>query len=419
MIFVKLYGGIINYCGRYPFSIMPLLNIHENLLLFISGVGMLQGFLLANLLYFHPKSDRSVNRFLALFIFFVCIPMLIPIGQALFSWQFIMFIEPFTVISGPLLYLYVRSFKEEITWKKAWPHLAIFPFFVGIAVWSYLAVGLKYPPSTEVPEEAIKQPLSYIPVSIRFSQRLLYYYLSLRALNSYQRSIRHLFSETSRINLRWVRYLINGFLAFVLITIFFYLMILRFPENFSLWVLSIGAAMTIYIYLAAFKGIGQVTLWQLVPSKNKETLEAAIEEAEHLEEAPYQDKIRRKTGLSQERLSEIVSRIITVLEEEKLYQETELTLQQLADRLDLPPYVLSQAINDGLKKNFYDLINNYRVEEAKRLLRDESNQHYTILSVGFEAGFNSKTTFNTVFKKFTGLTPTAYREQRKQTALTA
>ena len=398
---------------------MPLLNIHENLLLFISGVGLLQGFLLANLLYFHPKSDRSVNRFLALFIFFVCFPLLIPIGQQLFSWQFIICIEPFTVLSGPLLYLYVRSFKEEITWKKAWPHLAIFPFFVGIAIWAYLAVGRKYPPSTEVPEEAIKQPLSYVPICIRFTQRLLYYYLSLRALNTYQRSILHLFSETSRINLRWIRYLINGFLVFVLITIFFYLMILRYPENFDLWILSIGAAMTIYIYLAAFKGIGQVTLWQLMPSENKETLEAAIEQAGHLEEEPDQDKNKRKAGLSEARIGEIVSRIITVVEQEKLYQETELTLQQLADRLELPPYLLSQAINDGLKKNFYDLINNYRVEEAKRLLLNESTQQYTILSVGFEAGFNSKTTFNTVFKKFTGLTPTAYRDLQKRTALTA
>ncbi|HEY0612548.1 MAG TPA: hypothetical protein VGD35_22890, partial [Chitinophaga sp.] len=242
---------------------MPLLNIPENLLLFISGVGMLQGFLLANLLYFHPKSDRSVNRFLALFIFFLCIPLLIPIGQQLFSWQFVIWIEPFTVISAPLLYLYVRSFKEEITWRKAWLHFTPFPVFLGIAIWSHIEVGGKYPVSTDVPEAALRHPLSYIPISIRFSQRLLYYYLSLRALNSYQRSIQHLFSETSRINLRWVRYLINGFLVVVLTTIFFYLMIQRYPENFSLWVLSIGAALTVYIYLATIKGMGQVTLWQL------------------------------------------------------------------------------------------------------------------------------------------------------------
>ncbi len=62
---------------------------------------------------------------------------------------------------------------------------------------------------------------------------------------------------------------------------------------------------------------------------------------------------RNRTSLSEGRIEGNDSRIITVIETEKLYQETELTLQQLADRLELPPYVLSRAINDGLKKNFY------------------------------------------------------------------
>lgn len=66
-----------------------------------------------------------------------------------------------------------------------------------------------------------------------------------------------------------------------------------------------------------------------------------------------------------------------------------------------------------MKRNFYDLVNSYRVEEAKRLLLDPKNSNYTILSVGFEAGFNSKTTFNTVFKKFTGLSPTEFKERKK------
>ena len=67
-----------------------------------------------------------------------------------------------------------------------------------------------------------------------------------------------------------------------------------------------------------------------------------------------------------------------------------------------------------MNKNFYDLVNGCRVEEAKRLLLDPKNKNYTILSIGFEAGFNSKTTFNTIFKKFTGLTPTEYKDRQKQ-----
>ena len=99
------------------------------------------------------------------------------------------------------------------------------------------------------------------------------------------------------------------------------------------------------------------------------------------------------------------------MEEEKLYQEAELTLQQVANKLQVPAYQVSQALNEGMMKSFYDVVNNYRVEDAKRLLLDEKSRNHTILSIGFEAGFNSKTTFNTVFKKFTGLTPSEYREK--------
>jgi YesN/AraC family two-component response regulator len=126
-----------------------------------------------------------------------------------------------------------------------------------------------------------------------------------------------------------------------------------------------------------------------------------------------------KTVPANEKIGDVAKRILVLMEEEKLYQESELTLQQLAGKLSVPTYLVSQAINEGMNKNFYDLINSYRIDEAKRLLLDPKNISYTILSVGFEAGFNSKTTFNTVFKKFTGLTPTEYREKHSVIAVRA
>jgi AraC-like DNA-binding protein len=116
-------------------------------------------------------------------------------------------------------------------------------------------------------------------------------------------------------------------------------------------------------------------------------------------------------------MDEIVRKINVAMEQENLYQETELTLQQLSTHLQYPSHQVSQAINDGMKKSFYELINGYRVEEAKRLLLHPKSEGFTVLSVGFEAGFNSKTTFNTVFKKFTGLTPTDFREKHRELAL--
>lgn len=114
------------------------------------------------------------------------------------------------------------------------------------------------------------------------------------------------------------------------------------------------------------------------------------------------------------KIEKLVTRIISLIEQDKIYTEPELNLQQLAEKLQAPSYQVSLAINEGLQKNFYEFINAYRVEEAKKLLLDSKNKNFTILSVGFEAGFNSKTTFNTVFKKFTGLTPTQFREKEKR-----
>jgi len=396
---------------------MLTLSIPENILLFLCGFGMLQGILLAGVLYFHPRADRSVSTFLALYIACVSMPLLIPLGQHLFSWQTIMLVEPVIVLIGPLLYFYVRSFRETITWHKAWPHLIIFIPYVLIAWWSYVHVGMKYPRSTNVPPEAAHHPSSYIPVTIRFIQRLLYYFLTRRELNTYQRSIRNVFSDISHINLNWIRWLNNSILIILFAIMILYIMILRYPENIGLWLVICGCMITIYIYLAALRGVTQPTIWQVQPSIDKANLETILAEAEPTEKSANGSPKPKKAGLNELKINEITTRIITLMEVDKLYQEPELTLQQLASRLQLSVHQLSQAINDGLKKNFYDLVNGYRVEEAKRLLMDDKTAGYTILSIGFEAGFNSKTTFNTVFKKFTGLTPSDFRQLQNEPSL--
>ena len=395
---------------------MLILSVPENILLFLCGFGLLQGFLLAAVLYFHPRADRSVSTFLALYIACVSVPILIPLGQHLFSWQTIIFIDPVIIFIGPLLYFYVRSFRETITWRKAWPHLIIFIPYALLAWWSYVNVGLKYPRTIHVPPEVAHHPSSYIPVTVRFVQRLVYYFLTRRELNTHQRSIRNLFSDISRINLNWVRWLNNSILIILFAIIILYIMILRYPEHIGLWLLICGCMVTIYIYLAAWRGVSQPTIWQVQPGIDKAAVETLIAEAEPTP-APVIPTRPRRAGLSEAKINDITTRIITLMEADKVYQNPELTLQQLASTLQLSVHNLSQAINDGLQKSFYDLVNGYRVEEAKRLLINDKDINYTILAIGFGAGFNSKTTFNTVFKKFTGLTPSDYRHLKNKAAL--
>ena len=385
--------------------------IPENILLFLSAFGTLQGCLLAAILYFHPKSDRSVTIFLALYIFFISIPSIVLVIQYFYSWRIIIFIQPFLLFIGPFLYLYLPSFTETITFQKACPHFVLFFLYLLISYWFYRIEGIKHSSSGPVPAEVLKHPLYYIQISGRSAQRIFYYFLSYKVLIIYQRSIRHLFSDTGRINLRWVRWLINGYLLLVLFIISLNVLIFTYPEYYNLLVLIIGLMVTVYVYMAAMKGISQPSLWQ-VQRVSKKEVETEMQEAGNLESA-VSDKTRafRKQALEDSKMDEIVGRINTLILKEKIYLEPELTLKNLAEKIQLPSYQVSVAINEKLKKNFYDLINSYRVEEAKRLLLDPKNKSYTILSVGFEAGFNSKTTFNTVFKKFTGVTPTDFRKK--------
>jgi AraC-like DNA-binding protein len=286
---------------------------------------------------------------------------------------------------------------------------------MALACYIYVFVGSKYPPAQKIPDNLKTNFLLLLPFTIRLVQRTIYYILSIRALKTYQRSIVHIFSDTSRINLNWMKWLINGFLFLIFTSIAFYFAALQYPAYFDLWVLISGVIVAVYIFMSVFKGMTQSSLWQIHPNITKETLEEELHTAGQIVVVKNETEknASQKSGLANSKINEISGKILGVMENEKLYQEPELTLQHLADKLQFPSYQVSQAINEGLKKSFYDLVNGYRVEEAKRLLLDPTNKNYTILSVGFEAGFNSKTTFNTVFKKFTGYTPSEFRSVKE------
>jgi AraC-like DNA-binding protein len=99
------------------------------------------------------------------------------------------------------------------------------------------------------------------------------------------------------------------------------------------------------------------------------------------------------------------------METKKIYAKNDLTLNEFAEHLAIPAHHLSQIINDRLQQNFYDFINNYRVEEAKKRLLDPAYQHLTILAIAYEVGFSSKSVFNTAFKKHANMTPSQFKKR--------
>ncbi|RYZ96276.1 MAG: helix-turn-helix domain-containing protein, partial [Moraxellaceae bacterium] len=97
------------------------------------------------------------------------------------------------------------------------------------------------------------------------------------------------------------------------------------------------------------------------------------------------------------------------MESSKVFLDPEITLEQLAERVGLPPRQVSNIINRHFKKNFYEYVNYYRVEQAKFLLAQTQNP-ISMLDVMADAGFNSKSAFNRYFKKFVSMTPTEFRD---------
>ena len=125
--------------------------------------------------------------------------------------------------------------------------------------------------------------------------------------------------------------------------------------------------------------------------------------------AGIEEKVKYKSsGLTKNETEDWARKIGKYMEEEKPYLIPGITIEQLAEKIDIHPRSLSQIINDYFGQNFYDYINKHRIVESKRMLIECTKK--TVLEILYEAGFNTKSSFNTCFKKETGLTPTEFRK---------
>jgi TolB-like protein/AraC-like DNA-binding protein len=135
-----------------------------------------------------------------------------------------------------------------------------------------------------------------------------------------------------------------------------------------------------------------------------------------LGQTPAIDRSKRKYKkklFSPDLLEQNVQALNLLMTDKQPYLDPELSLRSLAQLLDLPPNHLSQLLNEGFDKNFSAFVNAYRLEAFKQKAADPANQQFTILALAYDSGFNSKTVFNTFFKKEVGMTPTAYWKEVK------
>ncbi|MEO1097062.1 MAG: AraC family transcriptional regulator, partial [Bacteroidota bacterium] len=118
----------------------------------------------------------------------------------------------------------------------------------------------------------------------------------------------------------------------------------------------------------------------------------------------------QKSGLDADRSANLIKQLNELMEEEKPYLNSKLTLSELAERLGSSKNHLSQAINETIGKNFFDYINAYRIEEVKVRMKNPDHDHVTLLGIALDSGFSSKSSFNNIFKKVTGQTPSEFKK---------
>lgn len=360
-------------------------------------------FLLVFIALLNPlRVNVIANRWFGMFLFALgCmfLDAVVSAAKAADSYpRLIAFSEITRFAIAPSLYLSVLHFTlpEKVFQKREWLHFV--PFFL----FMLFAGPVLFAPGA-APVHGLKLPaflMAVLPALVFLApkiQILVYWILSYRKLTRHQRNIRLINSNTADINLNWLRYLLLGIAFMILIwfnTLFFKIQVIDHYAPLA----CLGGVLFICYFLLAQK--------EVYPFEKAELADIDSVIAEN-------DVKPAKPRLADTRLEELKAQLLQLMELEHPYLDNELSLPQLAGEMGVSSHDLSWLLNEGFGKNFFQFINGYRVEEAKSLMLSEKHRHLNLLGIAYAAGFNSKTTFNTTFKKETGLSPSQFIQQAK------
>lgn len=349
----------------------------------ILAIGAVQGIVLGVLLWRSPSRRRSANRWLAVILFFIAYRLTTQILKgagliSIHSFTYHLFLE-YNWIYGALLWFYVRSYLDpaQRTDRRDWKH--------------FLPVGLQFLFSNFVKIQnfywdGTRESLSaagyygyilwmHTPLIPVVAFLLLAWYAA--------RSLRLLGDSPGQA--KWLNPLLWSFLIvgivqpLIAVTDFLF-----FDYAFNpFYVYPLYITMALLLYWLGLAGF--------------------IHRHDPLSTPP--DAGQR------EQWREVLDILTQRMERDRLFLDPQLTVDSLAEATGVKAYRISQALNRQLGKSFNDYVNEFRVAEVGRLLLAESHQHYTLLAVALEAGFNSKASFNRAVKKCKGLSPSQWRRQ--------
>lgn len=361
---------------------------------------------------FATNSNKSPsNYFLAAFLLahaFIPLHELILWG-AVFKWTVretfphAFFVGGFAYyLDAVLLYFYVKSlvFRDFTLKRRDALHLIPLGLFI-----IYMIVAFYSRPFAErlelIKGETFVYGTSYIAMDFFCkSLRVAYCALSFLLILKYKDILKSTHSNIEKVDITWLKLLVIGFLAVTIMEVA--LSVSKVVGLFKSHDLKFFEYIGLTGYYTLFI---LVTLLVFTSMRYFATFESVKQKDSH--KKPVNDKLLNP---------EFAEQIDKLMRTDKPYLLPDITLDMLAEKLSIPAKDLSMIINRHFNNNFYEFINNYRIEEARKVLEDPKNQHKTITDIYLEVGFNSKSVFNTFFKKTLGVTPSEYRNEHSKTS---
>jgi AraC-like DNA-binding protein len=224
-------------------------------------------------------------------------------------------------------------------------------------------------------------------------------------INKHQRNLKTLISySSSKYTLQWLIGLsVTFYLSYILVFVLGLMDILLNFMPFDPYELSF-LGLTIFAFLYGFYGFKQPSVFEEIGGKYP-----ILDNKNNRREKKYS-----RSGLKSADIKRYEKMILEYMEKEKPYLDRELSVNMMANEINIPRHFISEIINTHMGKNFYYLVNEYRVKEVKERLLDPKYDKLTILSIAYDSGFNSKSAFNTIFKDLTGITPSQYMKEVKK-----
>jgi len=376
---------------------------------YIFLLGAAQGLLLTFFLL-SKKENLLPNRLFALTIFVYSIDILfafITVKKLYLVYpQLIGLSGPPPFIYSPAIYLYTvyvsRNYKKFR--KNDYFH------FLPVSIMIILGINFILFGNTASKLELMNPDVPK-GMAIVFMRTIIPFYgitytiFSIREVLKYHLRLKESFSDIEKLKLDWLFYLLIGIITVWSLELIQIILIEVLNKKEDIFYNYIYLFISIFMYFVAFKSLKQPEIFLQHEDDEKEeskNLSAGMEEEKS---SGY-----KKSGLSDEKAKLILDELLDVMETKKPFTTPNLNLNELSALLNITPHNLSEVINTRLNQTFYDFISYYRIEEVKRLMLEDKADAYSILSIAYDAGFNSKSTFNNIFKKLTGMTPSEYRK---------